>query len=95
MWRFPKAFGCLRRKNGTQTRRRASRVSSYDVASEYQTGFRVMIAHSLDTEMLIRVFFGWLRGEPRHYKMIAIPTLGEENARCPSRERESLIGETH
>src|SRR5258705_865375 len=43
--------------------------------------------------MLIRVFLGWLRGEPRHCKMVAIPTLEEEDARRPSRERESLIGE--
>jgi transposase len=34
---------------------------------------------------------GWLRGEPRHCKMVAIPTLEEEDARRPSRERE--IGE--
>jgi transposase len=47
----------------------------------------------LDTEMLIRVFLGWLRGEPRHCSMVAIPTLGEEDARRPSREREGLVGE--
>jgi transposase len=47
----------------------------------------------LDTEMLIRVFLGWLRGEPRHCKMVAIPTLEEEDARRPSRERENLVGE--
>ena len=32
-------------------------------------------------------------GEPRHCKMVAIPTLEEEDARRPSRERESLVGE--
>ena len=47
----------------------------------------------LDTEMLIRVFLGWLRGEPRHCGMVAIPTLEEEDARRPSREREGLVGE--
>jgi transposase len=47
----------------------------------------------LDTKMLIRVFLGWLRGEPRHCKMVAIPTLEDEDARRPSRERESLVGE--
>lgn len=47
----------------------------------------------LDTEMLIRVVLGWLRGEPRHCKMVAIPTLQEEDAKRPSRERENLIGE--
>ncbi len=47
----------------------------------------------LDTEMLVRVFLGWLRGEPRHCSMVAIPTLEEEDARRPSREREGLVGE--
>src|ERR671910_380539 len=47
----------------------------------------------LDTEMLMRVFLGWLRGERRHCSMVAIPTLEEEDAKRPSRERESLVGE--
>jgi transposase len=47
----------------------------------------------LDTEMLIRVFLGWLRGEPRHCSMVAIPTLEQEDAKRPSREREGLVGE--
>src|SRR5215211_7161425 len=47
----------------------------------------------LDTEMLIRVFLGWLRGEPRHCKMVAVPSLEEEDAKRPSRERENLVGE--
>jgi transposase len=47
----------------------------------------------LDTEMLIRVFLGWLRGESRHCKMVAVPTLSPEDAKRPSRERESLVGE--
>ena len=52
-----------------------------------------MVTLFLPQEMLIRVFLGWLRGEPRHCKMVAIPTLEEEDARRPSRERESLVGE--
>src|SRR3954470_6931920 len=47
----------------------------------------------LDTEMLIRVFLGWLRGEPRHCKMVAVPSLEEEDAKRPSRERENLVSE--
>ena len=47
----------------------------------------------LDTEMLKRAFLGWLRGERDHCKMVAIPTLAEEDAKRPSRERESLVGE--
>jgi transposase len=43
--------------------------------------------------MLMRVFLGWLRGERRHCSMVAIPTLEEEDAKRPSRERESLVGE--
>lgn len=47
----------------------------------------------LDTGMLMRVFLGWLRGERGHCRMVAIPTLEEEDAKRPSREREGLIGE--
>src|ERR671911_73899 len=46
----------------------------------------------LDTGMLKRAFLGWLRGEPGHCQMVAIPTL-EEDAKRPNRERESLVGE--
>jgi transposase len=47
----------------------------------------------LDTAMLMRVFLGWLRNERGHCGMVAIPTLEDEDARRPSRERESLVGE--
>ena len=47
----------------------------------------------LDTELLKRAFLGWLRGEPGHCSMAAIPTLAEEDAKRPSREREALVGE--
>jgi transposase len=47
----------------------------------------------LDTELLKRAFLGWLRGEPAHCGMAAIPTLEEEDARRPNREREGLVGE--
>ena len=44
----------------------------------------------LDTELLMRVFLGWLRGEKRHCSMVAIPTA-EEDARRPNRERGNLV----
>jgi transposase len=47
----------------------------------------------LDSAMLMRVFLGWLRGERGHCSMVAIPSLEEEDAKRPSRERESLVGE--
>jgi transposase len=47
----------------------------------------------LDTELLKRAFLGWLRGEPDHCSMAAVPTLDEEDAKRPSRERENLVGE--
>jgi transposase len=47
----------------------------------------------LDTELLKRAFLGWLRGEPAHCSMAAIPTLEEEDARRPNREHEGLVGE--
>jgi transposase len=46
----------------------------------------------LDTAMLMRVFLGWLRGERGHCGMVAVPST-EEDAKRPSRERESLVGE--
>jgi transposase len=47
----------------------------------------------LDTELLLRAFLGWLRGEKRHCSMAAIPSAEEEDARRPNRERENLVGE--
>jgi len=47
----------------------------------------------LDTALLKRAFLGWLRGEPGHCSMAAIPTLDEEDAKRPSRERETLVSE--
>src|ERR1700678_3020297 len=43
----------------------------------------------LDTELLMRAFLGWLRGEADHCSMAALPTLAEEDAKRPTRERES------
>ena len=47
----------------------------------------------LDTELLMRVFLGWLRGEKRHCSMVAIPTIEEEDARRPNREHQNLVTE--
>jgi transposase len=47
----------------------------------------------LDTELLKRAFLGWLRGERDHCKMVAIPTMAEEDAKRPNRERERLVSE--
>src|SRR5712671_1040443 len=46
-----------------------------------------------DTELLKRAVLGWLRGERDHCKMVAIPTIKDEDAKRPNRERESLVGE--
>ncbi len=47
----------------------------------------------LDTELLKRAFLGRLRGERDHCTMAAIPTAEEEDAKRPSREHASLVGE--
>jgi transposase len=46
----------------------------------------------LDTELLIRVFLGWLRGEKRHCSMVAIPTVEQEDLKVtsPRRSRPSM-----
>jgi transposase len=47
----------------------------------------------LDIGLLKRAFLGWLGGEPGHCSMAAIPTLEEEDAKRPTRDRESLVGD--
>jgi transposase len=47
----------------------------------------------IDTAMLKRGFLGWLRGEHGHCSMALIPTIAEEDAKRPHRERESLVKE--
>ena len=46
----------------------------------------------LDIGLLKRSLLGWLRGEKKHCTMAAIPTLEEEDAKRPTREREQLVG---
>jgi transposase len=47
----------------------------------------------LDTELLKRSFLGWLRGERDHCKMVAIPSINDEDVKRPNRERENLVSE--
>ena len=47
----------------------------------------------LDLGLLLRALLGWLRGEPKHCSMVAVPTIEEEDAKRPIRERDSLVVE--
>src|SRR5438094_5554448 len=47
----------------------------------------------LDTELLKRGFLGWLRGERGHCSMARVPTIAEEDAKRPNRERDCLVSE--
>src|SRR4029453_9894115 len=47
----------------------------------------------LDTAMLKRGFLGWLRGERGHCTVANVPTMEEEDAKHPHREREGLVHE--
>jgi transposase len=47
----------------------------------------------LDVALLVRTLVAWLRGEPRVCSMVAIPTVEEEDARRPTRERQRLVAE--
>src|ERR1700752_1302661 len=47
----------------------------------------------LDTELLKRGFLGWLRGGRGPCTMARAPTIAEEDAKRPNRERECLVGE--
>ncbi|PDT80388.1 hypothetical protein [Sinorhizobium sp. BJ1] len=41
----------------------------------------------------MRAFLGWLGGEKGHCSMAVIPTVDEEDARQPNRERDRLVRE--
>jgi len=45
----------------------------------------------IDTAVLQRGFLGWLRGERGHCSMAYVPTVEEEDAKRPHRDRESLL----
>lgn len=47
----------------------------------------------LDCGLLMRSFLGWLRGEQQHCQMTMIPSLEEEDAKRPQRERDGLTAE--
>jgi transposase len=47
----------------------------------------------LDLALLLRALLGWLRGEPKHCRMVAIPEVEEEDGKRPLREREALTAE--
>lgn len=47
----------------------------------------------LDLGLLLRALLGWLRGEPKHCSMVAVPTVEEEDAKRPIRERDCLTVE--
>ena len=70
-------------------RRATSRASSVGVWREH----RRAKTDRLDIELLKRAFLSALRGERDHCKMVAIPTIKDEDAKWPNRERESLVGE--
>src|SRR5215468_3550047 len=52
---------------------------------------RIAVAYEADRDgfWLAR----WLRGEPKHCSMAAVPTIADEDARRPNRERENLVKE--
>jgi transposase len=58
-----------------------------------QSKWLVAKTDRLDCELLMRAFLGCLRNEKRHCSMVAIPTVEEEDARRPNRERQNLVTE--
>ena len=90
-------------ENGLNPRRRAKgsrlRARDGDAYVLHPNSIAVSREHHraktdrLDTALLKRAVLGWLRGEPDHCQMIAIPTPEEADAKRPGRGREALIGE--
>ena len=63
--------------------------------SQLQPGPAQFELHTVELEIEIAGphAYGWLRGERGHCKMVAIPTVQDEDARRPNRERETLVRE--
>ena len=76
------------------SRRNVIQASSVAVSREHRRAKTDRLDVELrDVELLKRALLGWLRGARDHCKMAAIPTLELADARRPSRERETLVGE--
>src|ERR1700694_5433154 len=57
------------------------------VSREHRRAKTDRLGHAL----VERGFLGWLRGERGHCTMARIPTIAEEDAKRPNRERECLV----
>ncbi len=79
----------------------ARRLRAHDVEAHVIHATSIVVSREhrraksdrLDAALLQRAFLGWRRGELGHCTMAAVPSLAEENAKRPSREREALVGE--
>jgi transposase len=47
----------------------------------------------LDTELLLRGFLGWLRGEEKHCTMVRLVSIEDEDLKRPNREHQRLVNE--
>lgn len=45
----------------------------------------------IDLDLLMRTLLAWLRGEPRVCTMVPVPSVEDEDARRPGRERQDLL----
>src|SRR5260370_39067227 len=65
---------------------------SVDLLREASREHRRAKTDRLDAELLKRSFLGWLRGEPGHCNMVAIPATQRQDPKRPSREHQSRVG---
>jgi len=47
----------------------------------------------IDAERLLRSLMAYLRGEPKVWSVVQVPSVAEEDARCLHRERGRLVTE--
>ena len=86
--------GCLSRAVGTDCVRQG--IETYVI---HPTSIPVLREHRraksdrLHTQLLMRSYLGRLRGEPKHFAMVAIPSVAGGRARRANREHETLVGE--
>ena len=65
----------------------------YSAGIPVKRDLRFLKTDRLDCLLLMRPFLGWPRGEKDHYRIVAVPTIEEEDARRMHWERKKLVGE--
>ena len=78
---------------GSSRRMAYAITSSIQQASRWIAGRGSVKTDRIDTERLLRSLMAYLRGEPKVWSVVRVPSIAEEDARRLHRERDRLVSE--